>query len=783
MAPVLAVVATAVALPFVAAAATPLVTRVLGDRTGYVGAFVAATSFALLATQLGTEGSLVVPWIPSLGVALRFYDDGWALLFALLASGVGVVVFAYSRSYMAGESNLARYYGTLLAFMGAILGVAFAADVVVLFLFWELTSVCSFLLIGHHSRREESQYAARMAMTVTVGSGLCLLVGLVGLVAVAAGPLGDVGFSLTAILENGDAVRTALRDQGLFVPVLGLLAVAAGAKSAQVPLHFWLPSAMVAPTPVSAFLHSATMVKVGVYFVGRIRPLFLGPEWTALFATLGLATMLVGAALAVVATDSKELLAYSTASHLGLLVAAFGFRTHYGSEAASFHLLNHGLFKAALFLVAGIVVHEAGSRDLSKLSGLRRDLPITAAVTAVAALSMAGLPPSNGFYSKELFFAAAYEAAVAGGGLWWGYPAVAVLASALTVVYSLRFLWMFLGERPDELTVPHRPGAGLLAPAGALAVLAAVVGLAPDLAIDTAVQAAADATRTGHHELHVAIPTHLSGPAVMSLLTFGLGFAGFSVRGRLLTGIDRVVSGVPPLWPTRWYDRTITGTTVASRRFGAAVHDGSLRTYVAWALVAASALALAGYAATAVTVPPIDGLGVPVAVGLVLAVAVIAAIAVLTAPSHVAGVLTLSILGFMIAIFYVLASAPDLALTQLVVETLVLLVFLLVLEELPAFYHDMELGVAARDTAISLAVGATAFVSVLVAGRDPEADPTAIASYYVEQAVPKAGGTNVVNVVLVDYRGFDTLGEIFVISVAAIAVVVLLTMRNRGEIP
>jgi multicomponent Na+:H+ antiporter subunit A len=781
MEPDFSILAAAVALPFIAAPTAPLVYRVLGDRTGYAGALVAAISFSLVVTQLGAEGTVATPWIPSLGVAVRFTVDGWALLFALLASGVGVFVFAYSAAYMHGP-NLARYYGVLLAFMGSILGVAFAADMVVLFLCWEVTSICSFLLIGHRTTAAESGYAARMAMFVTVGSGLCLLVGLLLLAVVAGGPLGGTTFDLAAILEHDETVRTALRESDLFVPVLGLLAVAAGAKSAQVPLHFWLPNAMVAPTPVSAFLHSATMVKVGVYFVGRIRPLFLGPEWTALFTTLGLVTMTVGAVLAVVAIDSKELLAYSTASHLGLLIAAFGFGSRYGPEAGSFHLLNHGLFKAALFLVAGIVVHEAGTRDLTRLGGLWRELPATAAITAVGTLSMAGIPPFNGFYSKELLFKAAHEAAVESGGLAWVYPAVAVLASALTVVYSLRFLSIFFGTRPDELAVDGRPSFGLLVPAAGLAMLAAAVGLAPQVAVDVAVQAAVDATAVSHHAVHVGIPTHLTGPVVMSLVTFVLGFAAFTVRSRIQAGVNRTIAAGTPLWPNRWYDRLIDGAEAGSVRLGAAVHGGVLRTYVIWVLGAASTLSLVGFAVVATRVPPISGPGVPTAVSLVLAVALVAGFAILRASSHIAGVLTLSILGFMIAIFYVLASAPDLALTQLIVETLVLLIFLLILDRVPEFYHELDLRVAVRDAGVSFAVGAAAFVSVLVAGRDATAPATVIADYYVDQAVPSAGGTNVVNVVLVDYRAFDTLGESFVIAIAAIAAIVLVTMRDRGEI-
>jgi multicomponent Na+:H+ antiporter subunit A len=779
MAPDLSVITVAIALPFVAAAATPLLHRALGERTGFAGAVVALASFGLLLTQVGERGAVSFVWVPSLDVAARFYVDGWALLFALLASGIGALIFAYSRSYMHGDEHLARYYATLLAFMGSILGVALAADLILVFLFWELTSVASFVLIGHHTDSDASRYSARMAMVVTVGGGLCLLAGLLVL-AVAADPaLGERTFDLSAMIANADAMEAALRDRGLFVPALALFGVAAGAKSAQVPLHFWLPNAMVAPTPVSAFLHSATMVKVGVYFVGRLRPLLLSPEWTYLFATVGLLTMTVGAVLAVAATDVKQLLAYSTASHLGLMIAAFGFENAYGAEAGSFHLLNHAAFKAALFLVAGIVAHEAGTRHIDSLSGLWRDLPVTAAITGITALSMAGIPPFSGFYSKELLFEAAYELAHYDGGLTWAFPVTAVIASVFTVVYSLRFLSIFLGDRRADADPVHRAPALLVAPPAVLALVTAVVSVSPGVAVDAIVQSAVNATAVGDPEMHVGLPDHVSPPVVMSAISIGVGVAAYGVGDRLRVGIGAATDR-DPLGANWWYDRLLNGTEAASARVGPLIRDGSLRTHVSWSVTAAAALTLLGYAATVTGLPPV-GRTVPPAMALVLAVAGVAAVSVMVAPSHVAEVLTLSILGFMVAIFYILASAPDLALTQLVVETLVLLIFLLVIEQLPAFYGDVPRGVLARDAAVSLFVGATVFLTVLLAGREATAEPTAVARYYATEAVPQGGGTNVVNVILVDFRGFDTLGEIVVIAVAAISVLVLTIMRNRGE--
>ncbi|MFC7007581.1 hydrogen gas-evolving membrane-bound hydrogenase subunit E [Halalkalicoccus salilacus] len=773
------IVFAVVALPFLATGLVPLLFRVLGERTAYFGAIVALACFGLLVSLHGTQGAVGAGWVPSLGVGLRFYVDGWALLFGLLASGIGVLVFVYSAAYMHDEPSLMRYYAALLAFMGSILGVAFAADLIAIFLFWELTSVCSFVLIGHYTDEADSRYAARMAMFVTVGGGLFLLVGFVLLASVTGSALGSATFDLAAMLANPEAMRTALREAGLFVPVLALVAVGAATKSAQVPLHFWLPNAMAAPTPVSAFLHAATMVKVGVYFVGRLRPLLMSPEWTLLFATLGLATMAICAVLAVASTDIKELLAYSTASHLGLMIAGFGFAEIYGAEAGAFHLLNHALFKAALFLVAGIVAHEAGTRRIAELGGLREDLPLTALVAAVASLSMAGVPPFNGFYSKELLFEASYEAAHAAGGAWWLYPAIAVFGSAFTFLYSVRFLMLFFGDRPEALGDVHRPPVAMLAPPALLALLAGVVGVAPGLAIDAVVQSAADSTVIETHELHVGIPTSLTPAAAMTVVALGGGAAVYPFYARLHRGIRAGLGALAPVRANWWYDRIVEGLERSSARLAPRVHNGVLRTYATWMLGATSAFVLAGYAATRVSVPSME-LAVSIPTVLVLVVAIVAAFAVVVAPSHVAGVLTISLLGFMVAIFYILASAPDLALTQLVVETLALLIFLLVLEEIPEFYGDLDLSNAVRDGALSLVVGATVFVTVVLSTRETaEAEPS-LAHYFTEQAVPGGGGTNVVNVILVDFRGFDTLGEISVIAIAALSVITLVTMRDRG---
>ncbi|MFB6221615.1 MAG: hydrogen gas-evolving membrane-bound hydrogenase subunit E [Halolamina sp.] len=801
MNPLLLVLAL-VGLPFAAAAVIPALYRVLGERTAYAAAAVAAACLAIVARLhlAGFQGVVSVDWVPSLGVSLSFYVDGLSLLIAYLATGVGTLILTYSGGYMHDEPGQAKYYATLLAFMGSMLGVALASDLLALFTFWELTSVSSFLLIGHYTGDDDSLYAARKSMLITVAGGLFMLVGF------ALFAWAGETFAIQELLSDPVAVSERLRDAGLFVPTLLLLGVGAATKSAQVPFHVWLPNAMEAPTPVSAFLHSATMVKAGVYLVGRFRPFFLAGEphgivpWTAVFVVLGLATMTVTAILAVGATDIKELLAYSTASHLGLIIAGFGFAKAVGGEAGSFHILNHASFKAALFLVAGIVAHEAGTREISKLGGLRRKLPVTAAIATVASLSMAGVPPFNGFYSKELLFKAAWKFGAAHGGLSWLVPVLAVFGSVFTFLYSIRFLMLFWGDETGWVADEHvhMPPLAMLLPTAVLGAAVAFISL--DVAAGTHITTefiANDAFASvlpgepGHPEVHAELPTNLSPPVVMSGVTILVGTVLYPRYGQLHDLVNAITTG--PARANWWYDNGVTGLTAASTRGTPYLQPTLLRTYLVWSVMAVVSLTLGGYLAANVALPTIEGLGpgMAIRVALVLLVAVVGAFAVAEAPSHIAGVLTLSILGFMVAIFYILADAPDLALTQLVVETLVLALFLLVLDQLPAYYGESTRAVAVRDGAVSALAGVTVTVTVLVTtAADP---PATMKEFFVARAgVPAehgavftdyGGGSNIVNVILVDFRAFDTLGEISVVAMAALAVLTLVRMRDRGESP
>jgi multicomponent Na+:H+ antiporter subunit A len=782
-------------LPFLGALLVPVVYRLLGERTSWFAALIALVCFGLVASQYGAEGTVSIPWIPSLGVSLTLYLDGLSLLISALASGVGVLIFVYSGSYMRPEPGGMRYYATMLAFMGSMLGIALAVDLISLFVFWELTSIASYWLIGHYREEASAQRAARKSMLITVSGGLFMLIGFLLLYFVSGDVAAIAGRTFTLVgtpdsmIQNSDAMRATLRETGLFVPVLVLVAIGAAAKSAQVPLHIWLPDAMEAPTPVSAFLHSATMVKAGVYLIGRMRPLLVGEEWMLLFATLGLVTMTITAILAVGASDIKELLAYSTASHLGLITAGFGFATQLGAETGIFHILNHALFKATLFLVAGIIAHEAGTRAISELGGLRHDLPITAVITAIAALGMAGVPPFNGFYSKELLFESAYHVATELGGLAWLFPAVAVFGSIFTFLYSIRFLSLFFGGKPDSLGKIHTPPATMLAPPLVLAGLSLLVGLNPQLAVDTIVQSAVGSAVPGAvHGITIGLPTEITPAATMSAIAILTGAAAYPFYGRLRDGVRRASRG--PLRADWWYATAVSGLERASGLALPRIQTGLFRTYAVWVLGATSFLTIAGYVAAGVQLPVFSGFRITLPMVIVLLVAVVGAGAVAISPSHVAGVLTLSVLGFMVALFYVLASAPDLALTQLTVETLILVIFLLVIDKLPSFYGELKKTRAVRDAVFAGGVGLTVFITVLVATAS---SPETIASFFVKRAPVPAkhgslltdygGGGNIVNVILVDFRAFDTMGEISVIAMAALGVLTLVAMRGRGEFP
>ncbi len=747
----------AVAAPFAGALLAPVLGPRLRARSGYLLWLAFLPALLLVRHAPAVRGGAAVradvAWVPSLHLSLGLRADGFALLFALLVAAIGTLVTLYAASYLGPSERHGRFYGYLLAFGGAMLGLVLADNLIALFAFWELTSLTSFLLIGFWDSRAASRDGALKALLVTAAGGLALLV---AVVLIAQG-----GHSAT--LSGLD--REALRASPLLSPALLLLLVAAFTKSAQLPFHLWLPTAMEAPTPISAFLHSATMVKAGVFLVATFGFLLVGTPWSQVALYGGLATMVWGSYLALRQTDLKALLAYSTVSQLGILMALYGAGDAF---AATAHLVNHAAFKAALFLIVGIIDHETGSRDLRVLGGLARRLPLTSLLAVPAALSMAGLPPAGGFISKELF----YDGMLHAGTL----PiAIAVLGSIMTFAYSLRFLTVFFGPYRAENPDIHRPSAAFWLPVVPLVLLVLAFGLAwPQDTVAGALTALAAPTFG-----YVAKPLALwHGPTValaLSVLTWFLGTALHLSRGAFL----RLQSALIP----RWNANTVYYALLSGLEYGAGAvtrrtQGASFATHVRWIVAAVAAVGvlawpLGGFLAPQSLSP------VPVDVALAGVLVLAAITGVLATASRLSALIFLGLAGVASTLLFVLLRAPDLALTQLLIETVTVILFLSVFRFLPRMRrYSRPPWIVALDAFVALGVGATVF-GLLLAVQQPIAPR--IEDFFLHFSKVIGGGYNVVNVILVDFRGYDTMGEITVLAVVAVSVLALLRVRVQPD--
>ena len=752
--------------------ALALVAPAVGARTGRrVFLLVAVAPLATCAwaatraddVLAGRPVQETTAWVPGLGLTVDLRLDPLSLLMVVLVSGVGTLVLLYCARYFgAGQAGVGRFAGVLVAFSGAMLGLVLADGLLLLYVFWELTSVTSFLLIGFDDEQEDSRRAAVQALLVTTLGGLVMLVGLIVL-GQAAGTT-----SITELLADP--------PQGGLVPVaLVCLLVGAFTKSAQVPFHPWLPAAMAAPTPVSAYLHAAAMVKGGVYLVALLAPAFAGvAPWRPLVLSVGLATMLVGGWRALRQTDLKRLLAFGTVSQLGFLLVLMGAGTREAALAGAALLLAHGLFKSALFLSVGVVDHATGTRDLRELSGVGRGLPVLAVSAGAAAASMAAVPPLLGFLSKE----AAYEAFLHGGPGDLVVLAGVVLGSVLTGAYSARFVWGAFARKPGVPdTVAHRPSPALLAPVAVLAAGGVVLGLAPGL-VDPLVQAYAGAY-PGEEE-HLALWHGLSPALLLSAATLGGAAALFVLREPVRAAqraVHRVAGRVDA---DDAYERTLAGVDGLALRTTSVVQTGSLPAYLGTVLVTLVVLPGAAFWSGTRVSGDLRLWDSPLQAGVALAIAVAA---VVTARAHrrFSAVLYLGAVGYGTAVLFVLQGGPDLGLTQFLVETLTVVLFVFVLRRLPSSFapHRLRLSQAAR-AAVALGVGAFVTTAVLVSGQARTAPPTA-SQAYLDRSYADGGGSNVVNVVLVDFRGLDTLGEITVLTVAALGVSSLVLARRRSR--
>jgi multicomponent K+:H+ antiporter subunit A len=757
-----------VALPFVGALLPGLMYQAGRTACAWATFFVTLTAFIGLMTHLPAvlAGEVVqarVEWLPALGLNANFFVDGLGFFFAALILGIGLLIITYGRFYLSRNDNMGEFFTYLLLFQGAMVGIVLSDNILMLLIFWELTSLSSFLLIGYWKHLEEGRQGARMALTVTGMGGLAMIGGMLLLGNIAG------SYDLTVILEN----REAIQESPLYLPALILILLGCFTKSAQFPFHFWLPHAMAAPTPVSAYLHSATMVKAGIFLMARMWPVLSGTEaWFVLVTGAGLVTMVIAAIIALFKNDLKGLLAFSTVSHLGLITMLLGTGTAYGALVAVFHILNHATFKAALFMSAGIVDHEAGTRDITRLGGLRRLMPITFVIATIAALSMAGIPLFNGFISKEMMLKETTKTVLFDWPLL--VPVLATVGALFSAAYSFRFIGhTFLGPKRDDYPAhPHDPPVGMWGPPALLCVLVVGIGVAPFVAepLVFLVTEAVLGNAAALPDAHLKIWHGVNAALWMSVVAVVGGLI-------LLTAFNpaaKAWAAAGPPAAKSIFDAIIDSVVAVARGLTTRLHDGALTRYAA--IFGVTVVLLAGHAyftgsATAPTREMLPLAPVPV-IGWIL---LVSATAVLVAYHNhrFLSLILMGVVGLVISIGFAYLSAPDLALTQLSVEVVTVILLLLALNFLP---RDTPIESSPirrlRDGAIASVAGVAAaglIYSIMV--RD--AVGPAISAYHLENSYKGGGGTNVVNVILVDFRGFDTFGEIIVLGIAALIIYAL----------
>ena len=733
---------------------------------------VLALILSLLPSILAGEVLLAEwPWISTIGLNVAFRMDGLAMLFALLIAGMGLLVILYARHYFDGKPGGPRFYALMLVFMGAMLGLVTSDNLLFMLIFWEMTSLVSFLLIGFNSDQRPARRGARMTLVITGGGGLALMAGLI-LIGQIAG-----SFNLSEVLAAGDRIQS--HEQ--YPLILTLVLLGAMTKSAQFPFHFWLPHAMTAPTPVSVYLHSATMVKAGIFLLARLHPVLAETDlWLYSVSTVGMATLLTGAFVAMFKHDTKGLLAYSTVSHLGLITLLLGMGTKMGLIVALFHLLNHALFKAPLFMMAGIVERSTGTRDMRQINGLWRFMPLLGIFSGLAAASMAGLPLLNGFLSKKMFFAETMISPF-DGVLAWLTPTLAAVAGLLSVAYSVRiFHNVFFNGRPQALPIwpPKPPAAGILLPVGLLAGACVVVGLIPEYVVHTLLQIAAEsALGDDLPQYNLGLLHRFNIPFLMSVLALVGGLIMYLARYQLFALYERM----PEVDAKNNFERIMLNAGQFSESLVHRLENGSVQRYIAFILISAvivcaSVLWQFPFWRGGEPLTPIDPMTL---LGAILLITT-ALGAVLSHHNRLFALLLMGAVGLLVTLTFARFSAPDLALTQLSVEVMAVVIMMLALSFLPqttpkessVFRRSRDVGLAGIS---GLGVGALAY-AVMTRPHDT------ISDFFLEHSVKGGGGTNVVNVILVDFRGFDTLGEIAVLGIAAVAVFAFtrnLQLKNR----
>ncbi|HBK56868.1 MAG TPA: monovalent cation/H+ antiporter subunit A [Xanthomonadales bacterium] len=754
------------ATPFIAALAVALAS----GRSRRTSALIAglAPIIGLLLLAMVTPGVLsdgVVrssqEWVPEIGLALSLRVDGLAWMFAGLVLAIGGLIVLYAHYYLDRADSAPRFFTYLLLFMGAMLGMVVAGNLILLAVFWELTSLSSFLLIGYWFGREDAREGAKMALVITGAGGLALLGGVILLGRIVG------SYELDVVLTSGPTILAS----PYYPAALGLVLLAVFTKSAQFPFHFWLPHAMAAPTPVSAYLHSATMVKAGVFLLARLHPALAGSDlFFYTVSGIGAATLLVGAWHAIFQHDLKGLLAYSTISHLGLITLLFGLSTPMAVVAGLFHILNHATFKASLFMAAGVIDHETGTRDMRRLGGLFGLMPYTAVLAIVAALAMAGIPLLNGFLSKEMFFAEALEIQ--------GHPAfalfitgTALLAGILGVAYSLRFVHdTFFGRGPRALEhEPHQPPRWMRLPIEILVLLCLAVGIVPALTIGPVLAIAASGVLGGQvPDYSLAVWHGLNWPLAMSFAGV-IGGIGLYFGLRRLLDLHGVVVASLGRRLFRWNLRRLLDLAAT---IGDRLDNGSLQRYLLLMMLAVLTVAVAPFLSGLRLGLDGSGQSLPLLGALVWTIGIAATLATVHyRRQRLIALIVMGAVGLAVSLTFVLLSAPDLALTQLLVEMATIALMLLALNYLPQQGADEPPARKLRDAIIAILSGTG--IAALIYATITRPTRT-VADELLVRSLPEGGGTNVVNVILVDFRGFDTLGEIVVFGIAGLIVHALL---------
>ncbi len=756
---------------FILAAFAPWLTRAFGDKAGWLLAILPASLFVYFASfipAVSEQGAVVLEysWIPGLDISLNMLVDGLSLLFALLISGIGTFIITYAGGYLRGHEYLPRFYGIMFSFMAAMLGLVLSNNLITLFVFWELTSITSFLLIGFNHEDKQARWCALQGLLVTVAGGLALLAGLV-MIGITAG-----SFELSEVLAGGDV----LRDNPLYTAIVLLVLAGCFTKSAQVPFHFWLPNAMAAPTPVSAFLHSATMVKAGVYLMARLNPGLGGTDlWLYLLGIVGALTMFTGSFMALRSTGIKAILAYTTIMALGTLTMLIGIGTEAAIIAAMTFLLAHALYKAALFMLAGAVDHETGTKNILKLGGLRGLMPITFLAACVAALSLAGLPPLFGFIAKELMF----EATIGAPGIAFFVSllalASAMMIAAMAAVFAIR---PFTGELKETPKTPHEAPPSMLAGPVVLASLSLIFGLLGFIPAGAVVGSAVQAVYGSPLEVELYLWHGFNLPLLLSVLAIVGGVVLFLRWEQVLDTFSRMTF-IDRFGPERGYEKSMDGLTWLAAWQTRTLQNGYLRTYLSVTVLTTVVLTLWAYfvrAGAPVHIGDLDFTFYELAVaGLVVVGAIVASVT----SSRLGAVATLGMVGFGVALIYVLFSAPDLGITQIMVETLTVILLVLVLYRLPGFLKLSSPAARVRDAAIAGSLGVTMTLLILAVNGVTVVEP--ISDQLTAWSYPEAHGRNIVNVILVDFRALDTLGELFVVGLAGIGVYAMIRLRAEDK--